>query len=293
MKFSDLKNMIMNNKLPKSMVILKYSDNDFIVNQYLNAMIKLQPNTIYLDNLKSLLLNNDLLEDNVLYIYHTDKLDLNIIRDNLIIICKNVDKDVQEFLNNYIIDVPKLEEWYLKDYITVKLPNLDNDKIDFLFNNLKTNPYRLDNEINKLNLFTGKYQNNIFYELLNSSNYEDIITFSIFELSNAIIKKDIPKLTSILKHLQNMSIEVSPIVSLLEKNFINILNVQTNPKVNPEELGLNYKQFLAVKYNCNVYTNTQLIKILETLFDADIKIKLGKIPYDNMLDYLIISIIGV
>ena len=280
MNIINFKKYLLDNNLPKYMYILKYEDNTFLAHQYINRIANnLNKNIEYINDINSISIINDLTIDNNLYVYITDKLEDYINNTNLIIVCKSIKKEIEEKLINNIIELPKLINWQIKDYVKTQLPRLDINKLDWLCNITNYDIYRLDNMI--------------FDELNNNDNYNDLSTFTIFDLSNAILKRDINKLNNILNEINNLNIDPIPLINILEKNFINILNLQTNPKITANDLNLNYKQFLAMKYNCNIYTNNQLFKILKFLTSIDQLIKEGKIDYNILIDYIIISIIGV
>ncbi len=294
MNIINFKKYLLDNNLPKYMYILKYEDNTFLAHQYINRIASnLNKNIEYINDINSISIINDLTTDDNLYVYITDKLEDYINNPSLIIICKSIKREIEEKLINNIIELPKLINWQIKNYVKTQLPRLDINKLDWLCNITNYDIYRLNNEINKIKLFTSASNNMIFDELNSDDNYNDLSIFTIFDLSNAILKKDINKLNNVLNEINNLNIDPIPLINILEKNFINILNLQTNPKITANDLNLNYKQFLAMKYNCNIYTNNQLFKILKFLTSIDQLIKEGKIDYNILIDYIIVNIIGV
>lgn len=294
MDIKKLKSLIINKNYLTDTLIFKYDDNLFIIEQYIKEIANIANKELnYIDDINVLNSNNKLIEDNYIYVYKTDKLDSCVNFSNLIIICKKIDKDIVDNIAQYIVDVPNLEKWQIKDYVKVKLPKLDALKLNWLCESSNYNIYRLYNEINKFNLFTSSSHNMLFDELNAEDNYIDLTSFNVFDLTNCIVKKDINKLKFILNDIQNINIEPLTFTNILEKNFINILNIQTNPNVSPSDLRLNYNQYKAIKYNCNIYTNNQLMIILDLLFNIDMKLKSGYIDYDLIIKYIIFNIIGV
>lgn len=292
MDLVELKNKILNKQPLKRTIIFKYEKDTFLVNQYIESLREISnSNLVYLDNLNEIKGNDLLSEDNSLYVYKTDKLESYVLNKPLIIVCNNISKDILDEINLFVVNFPKLENWQLKDYIQVKLPKLKEENVNLLGALTKWDPYRIDNEINKISLFGEGSSNNLFLEMLRNDFFSDSTQYSIFDFSNAILKKDINKINIMIKDISN--IDPLALTTILEKNFINILNIQTNSRISPEELGLNYKQFLAIKYNCGVYSDIQLLKIIKLLSQIDYKLKSGLLDYDKIIDYLIINILGV
>lgn len=292
MDLVELKKMILNNQPLKRTIIFKYEKDTFLVNQYIENIRQISnSNLIYLDDLNELKGINLLSEDNSLYVYKTDKLEDFISNKPLIIVCSSISKNLLNEVNLFVVDFPKLENWQLKDYIQVKLPKLKEENIDLLGQLTKWDPYRIDNEINIISLFGEGASNNLFLDMLRNGFFSDLTQYTIFDLSNAILKKDISKINNIIKDISN--IDPLALTTILEKNFINILNIQTNSRIAPEDLGLNYKQFLAIKYNCGVYSDIQLLKIIKILSQIDYQLKSGSLDYDKITDYLLINILGV
>lgn len=287
-----LKEYISKGIAPNKSIIFKYQDNTFIIDQYIKAISNIKHKDIlYINDLKELNSDNPFLKDNIIYVFKTDKLETFSPNNNLIITCKSISKDIDVL--DYTINIPKLEEWCIKDYINLKLPNLSKENKDWLYFKTKGDIYRIDKEIDKLNILSPKGNDYDINLLKKNYNYIDLNDTNIFDLSNSILKKDLNLLNNVLIDLKNNPIDPMALISILEKNFINVLNIQTNPKIEPEKINLTYKQFKALNYSCNFYTNHQILKILKFLFNLDFKIKSGKIPYNNILDYLIINIIGV
>lgn len=294
MDIKTLKNKIENKQHILGTFVFKYIDNTFIINQYIKSILSYTNyNICYIDDLESLKYENQLLEENNnLYIYNTDKLDKIIeTKYNLIIICKSIDKNIIDNIQN-LIEFPKLENWQILDYVSIQLPKIPKETIEWLCNITHYDIYRLNNEISKLKLLNIKPYNNDVRLLYDNGNYDDLSSLNIFNLSNSIIKKDIQQLTKIFKDIQILNIDGLTLTSILEKNFINILNIQTNPRITAEDLNLNYKQFTALKYNCGIYNTEKIIEILKLLTTIDFKVKMGLIPYNNLVDYIIINILN-
>ena len=119
MTIKDLKFYIENNSDINKLIIFKIADIDFIPIQYIKEIAKYMKKSIkYIDSVNGLS-NINIFDDvsNILYVYRTDNFDIRDDSlksiDNLFIICKKVCNDNYK---DYIIDVPKLEDWQIKDF---------------------------------------------------------------------------------------------------------------------------------------------------------------------------------
>ena len=296
MKIEELKEQIINKKVNSSFKIFKYTDDKFLCYQYIEAISKILNKQInYLEDITQLEnINDDFFgESNSLFILSIDTLEKQLPKtdlSNCIIICKNIKINVDESL---IIEFPKLVDWQIKDYLKVKANNLTQDKIDWLYNITNGNIYRLENEIDKISIFDKEEQPIIFEQINNDDGYSDLCPYSIFDFTNAIIKKDYNKITEIFINLEKIDVEPYGVVTLLLKNFKYIINIQQNRNCSAEQLNISQKQFNAIKWNCGKYTNNELIKIYKFLTDFDYKLKSGYLDLsrDSLISYIVLNIV--
>lgn len=303
MTIVDLKSKIENKNLNDSLLIFNCEEDSFIAKQYIDAISKFKNlDKIFVNDLSHINSSNDLdlfEEDSIkkyMYILNIDKLDELTVSPNKldlhIIKANNISSDLKQKLKDYIIDFPKLINWQIEDYIKVRLPGLTTDKISWLCDICKYDINRIDNEVQKLEIFSNGYQDLIFREINDDNGYNDLNPLTIFNFTNAIIKRDIETVHTILRDIENIDIEGTGAVTLLTRNFKNIINIQSNPRISPESLGLNAKQFNAIKYNCGKYSLDELIRIYELLTSIDMKLKNGDLPNLLIRDYIIIKILG-
>lgn len=292
-----LKNMVENKSL-SDMLLVFICDNEFLYNQYISEIAKFK--NLQINYITSLDDSNDLFNvtaNHVLDIYKVNKLkcdsDKILTRKNLIIIAKEFeDSTTEQIFDRVTVRFPKLEDWCVKDYLYSNLPSLDNNQKDWLFDICKHDIYRVKQEIDRLNIFKQNQQKQLFEQFKCDNIYEDLIEFSIFEFTNAIIKKDIPKLSKILEHLKNCDIEPLGVVTVLFKNFRNIILVQLSNNATPQSTGLTPAQFSAIRYNClNYYDNDNLIEIFEFITEIEEKLKNGSLPQEYILDYILVNIL--
>lgn len=296
MKLSDLKDRI-NNKQPISFPLIFVNDGgDFLIDEYINAIcnnLSLKP--LHVNSIKeiedvtsSMFYNND-----NLFIYEPEK-DVVVDMDRIggvkvIIIYEKVpeNKDL-----DYTI-FPKLESWMVEDYAKVILPGLRKEESNWLCKICGYNINRVTLECEKISIFPKSNQGDIF-SLINSENgYCDLSDMSIFNLSNAIIKRDIVGIKKVMTDIDYIDVEGTGLVTILLKQFLNIINVQLNNRATAQSLGMSEKQFRAIKYGCNIYSPKKLIDNYQFLNDIDRKLKGGYMEMDNkqLVMYIISNII--
>lgn len=289
MTIEELKQKLENNEILPNILIFKCSSeaSEFIFYQYIHKYsININKDIVYIDDINKLYDTSFLFGDSRditnIYIYDIQKLDvLNKVEDIVWVKCKTINKKVKETFKDNIIDIPKLESWHIKDYINTNLPELDEIYQDLLYNNYKSNLFRLDLEIQKLKLFDDKGS---AYENIKDQLYIDSSEYSIFDLTNCILKRDIKA----IKNINVLDIDAFGLIQILTKNFRYIIDIQLAHNPTPEYVGISSKQFWAIKnYSCGYYTKDELVEIYKFLLSLDNKIKSGYISTSIIIDYVI------
>ena len=282
-------------------LVFVYEDNSFLAYQYAREIAKKRNISItYLDSLEDLLvsINSCVLfdEEETLRIYACDKLeltkDISSLKD-LIIICKSTTyQDVIKF--------PKLESWQIKSYMQTNCPGLSSKEIDWLYditasiNKNNENIYRLSNEIEKINCFPKEQQLDIFKDLNACDGYSDLSPLSIFNLTNYIYKRDYLNVAKLLEDIDSIDVEGVGLVTILHKNFKQLIDIQLGKNATPESLGMSVKQFKAIEYNCGKYSQQELIRIFKFLTSVDYKLKSGmlELSKDRLIDYIVCNVLS-
>lgn len=293
MNVIELKQHIENKTLDDSFLILKYEDVPFIAVQYVEEIAKFRDKKlVYVDSFNDIAENIFGEESDTLYVLRIEKLNDPVVTQTLkdkIIICKTLGDYNKETYKEYIVEIPKLQMWHIKAYAKKHLEGLNEEEINWLCETCK-DIYRLQNEIDKIAIFHKK-QRQLIFRLLNEENaYGDLSSNTIFNFTNAIIKKDIQTVRTILNEIENIDIEPMGVVTILYKSFKNLLDVQLSSNATPESLGMTQKQYNAIRYNCNKFTNTQLIEIFDAITSIDLKLKSGELPNELIIDYLLTTI---
>lgn len=292
-------------KLSDIRFIFVNSEDSFLSNQYINVIAqKNELKIITVEEIRSLIPNDndifgigDVIDETCLYVYKVDKFeekDSDIIKiKHLIIVCDKIDSESKEIFKELVIEMPKLEPWQIKDYAYSIADGVNTKKLDWLLTVSNNNIHRVHNELSKLTPFIPKERDYVFDMMVEDDAFVDLSNFVIFDLSNAIIKKDIKTIAKILEDIKKIDVEPLGLQVILTNQFRNIISVQMSPNASAEKLGMNPKQFYAIsKYSCGYYTREQLVEIFDVVSKCDYLLKNGDVPNDKLVDYMILHILS-
>ena len=282
MDIKELKTKIINNSLDDSLLILKYQDNKFLCYHYIDAICKNKNlEKLFISSLNDIGSNDNLFdeEQKYLYILDVEKLTEKVNPDfkNLVIVCKELPNDLEV---DYI-DITKIVTWQIEDYVQMRLPGLNDKEVKWLCEVSQYDIYRLDNECKKLEIFTKANQEIIFKEINKENGYVDLNPTTIFNFTNALMKKDYVSLNNILSELENIDIEGVGLTTTMIKQIKTLIVFTINPKNTAASLGMTPKQFNAIKYNVGKFKNDQLINMFEFLTEIDYRLKNGELSLDE------------
>lgn len=298
MTLKELKLQLVGNDLQEQSFIFVYKDNCYVINQYINKISELLDKSIHnVSCIEDIPLSRGLFStnDDVIYVCDVEKLEeLHIDfteHTNIIIVCKKVDVQVQSEYANYIYNFDKLKEWQLEDFASIYLKGLSANQIKWLCKVSDYDVYKIKNECDKLNIFNENERESMF-NLINSENgYRDLSDLTIYDLTNAILKRDVGKIKSVLYDIEVIDVEPLGLITILINNFNKILQMQLNKNITAEDLGIQQKQFNAIKWNCNKFSPQQVLDMYEKLLDIDYKLKSGFLDGVSLLDYVLVNVI--
>lgn len=301
MKIEELKNLIeQNNYRGEPFIFNEVNNCDFIVHQYVHDLIL--KNNFQLVNVKNISeipfnTNNFLsvIEDNYFYIYYTDKVDelRNIVtfKNCCIIYTGKKLKDVLD-IEEYIINIPKIEKWQIKDYVYSRGSGVDNKDLDYLLELTDFDLWRLEKELDKIEIFDEQYRKEIFKQFIKNGVFDDLTTYNTFNFTDAIVKRQKVKAFEIYNKLQEIGINYMGVITLLYNNFRNIIKIQLSPNPTPENTDIKTNQFWAIKKNnIGYYHKDELMHIFDLLTKIDKQIKTGEIEVDKSIEYLLVNIL--
>lgn len=299
MDITSLKEQIESGNVLNTFVIFK-CENTFIANQYYRAISHCLNKPIqYIDTLdsyfnKSKNIFGESEDNNYLNVCYLDNFEVitNTLmgKKNLVIITKKVDKETEKLYNDFIVDVPEIENWHIKDYIYSVLPGIDRKYLDWLIDNCNNDINRIQNEIDKIICFDELQRQAVFEDMLSDNAFADITNKTIFDFTNAIQKKDINTLKNIYDDIDVMDVEDLGVVTILYKNFIKLLKVWGSRNVTPQTTGLSSKQIYAIQKSSKVWSLSQLINIIKFLTNIDFQLKTGLLSNINIRDYIVMKL---
>lgn len=305
MTIQELKTQIESGHVTDDLIIMKDSESNFISNQYIIAIAKIKNQRInYIDSPDELLADSGSIFSTALEKSTTDlnvlKTDIFIwvdeniakLKNLIIVVSKFQDKNLEKQFEQYIVKVPKLESWQIQDYVYSVAEGVPQKDLEWLINLCGTNRHRLQQELDKILLFGKDERKYLFTELIRDGAVDDLSSYSVFNFTNALVSKDYRQLRNIYQELDKVDINEFGLLTILVKNFRNLIMVQLNSNPTPENTGLDGKQLYAIKKLPRVYTPEQLVNIYQLLLDIDRLIKSGELPTEILIDYLVLKILS-
>lgn len=300
MTLEQLKQDIVQVKVYNGITVLECPDNEFVPLQYMMYLRDKGIDIQYVEDISNIVssgkgLFGSTIDTDTLYVYRTETFDYpltdksirNVESKHLYVICKKVDKKNKELLADNIITIPKLLAWQVKDLAYSMADGADESDIDMLYNVCKGDIFRLNNELEKINIFAEVERKSVLKDFINDGIFSDLSVHNIFDFSNAIIKHDVNSLRVLYRELDLIDCEPLGLVTILINNFKNIIKIQCSNNPTPENTGIESKRFWAIKHSCGIYNRDQLIKIYQMLLSLDKKLKTGEMPTDMMVDYIV------
>jgi len=301
MTLEQLKDKIINKEYNGEILILKCDSDRFIAQQYYHQIAKDKNLKIELvDDLNQL--QSEISDvwgtnshSNSLLIYIVDEFETDLENidtiKNLIIVCNKIEASTKNRYGSYVTTINKLESEQIRDYVYSIMDGMDHKKLDWIIDICQGDIYRIQNELDKLLIMESNIRNIMFDEYVADGVYNDLSNQSVFNLTNALIKKDYSGVVKAYKDMQNYEITEMGFFALLYNGFRHVIDIQLGKNPTAEKCGLKPNQFNAIKYN-NVgkYSREQLIDIYKSLTDMDRKIKTGEFDIGLMFDYLIVDI---
>ncbi len=285
MKLKNLKNKIKSKSYIPLPLIFNAYNNDFLINEYLNGIEQnMRLNATYVRNIQEIndIISSMFYDESYLFIYKADKDTLikrNDLRTDKVIIIYEEKSPKETDIEQ--VDFCKLENWMIEEYAFSLLPGLNKQESNWLCKVCNYNIERISLECQKLKIFEPKEQEELFNLIIKENGYYDLSCNGLYDLNNSVIKKDILGVKSVIKDLDNIDLSSMSLISILLKNFFNIINIQMGRNIDANKLEITEKQFKALKYNTNKYSNDKIISIYRFLNSIDSKLKNGYLDIDN------------
>lgn len=274
MTIQELKLKIENETLDDSGLVFYYTDNRFLVDQYVYAISKLKNRpVVYYDSIPVTDSVFGAVDDGTLSVVITDTPTLP--ENNTIVVSKNKCDDSIEF--------PSLEVWQIKDYVFTLCSGAESDVLESFiskYNDL----YKLENEIEKISIFESSERKLLSKKFLNDNIFNGLSTVNLFDFVNAVQNKNYTSVGNMYN-----SIEKDPMsfTGIMLKQFRNMVNVYLQDNPTETTTGLKEKQIWAIKRVCKNYTKQQVLDRFKFLSTIDLKLKSGELPAEIIFDYVL------
>jgi len=302
MKLKDLKKQLSSGSFSSSNLIIFLCDtydSTYIARQYTDEIARIKNCTVskHLSLESITAIYNDVFADNnanTINVFVADNTPLTLSQDfenynNLIIICQQVDKETKKRFEYNIVEVPKLEHWQIQDYVYNSIQGISHRKLDWLLSVCKDNIYRLEEEINKINIFDRAYQEPMFDLMINDDMYSDLSNYDVFNLSNAILSKNFSEISSIYSQRSILDINDIAFLVLMCKTFRNLILVKLNANPTTENTALKDTQIYAIKKSRCDFSPQDIVSKYQKLCNMDILLKNGTLPEPLLLDYILLN----
>ena len=155
-KFKDL--IESNNYNGEAIIINNYNDCPFLVHQYMHTVITNNDfKLINVNNVSEIPVGSNnflsVIDKDYFYVCYVDKPEelrkiINFKNCWLIYTGKKL-KDVLD-IEEYIVDISKIEEWQIKDYVYTRGEGVDKNDLDYLISLSNSDLFRLEKELDKI-----------------------------------------------------------------------------------------------------------------------------------------------
>lgn len=207
---------------------------------------------------------------------------------NTAVICSKLDKKLESLVAEYVIPIPKLEEWQVKAYISSKCPKLTEEELTWFYNATGKDIYRIENEIDKVALFPEATRCTVF-NMLAKAPGSDLFSFNAFALGKAIIQNNKPAVYEVLAARHCVELELFNLVNIMLGQVRDTLLATRNSGRPAEAFGIKSGRAFYLQQDFGAVSTERLKFLLKELSAIDLKVRTGQLDTTNKLqvDYLI------
>lgn len=299
MKLHELKKQIALGIMPTDFIIfVNAKDSMFLTDQYMKAIIALasgvnKVSSIYEPQQSSLLTLTA--QENVLNILYTDTFaeraeDYSQF-ENTIVVCDQIEKSIEPSLTDFIVQMPKLQEWQILDYVKTFCKGIADEDLLWLIRASDFNIDRVLNELDKVQRFSSDEQKQVFASICTDRN-NGFYKADLFKIVNAIVDGD---LVTLYNFLMYGGADLLDPVMLANRAFTNlkaILLVTQNINMSAEALGVSAKQKHVLSKQYMSINLDAAKRKMRFLAEFDLALKTSKLDMNKheMLSYLIANV---
>lgn len=306
MTIRELKTQIESGAVSHDLIIFKNTENTFLSTQYINAIAKANNLTVnYQDDISGLIAESDSLfgfaepvNSALLNVVASDVFiwedkSITSLKDVIVVVQGFASSELEKQYEQYIVNIPNIEKWMIQDYVYSIVQGVEQPKLDWLINLCGSNYYRLQQEIDKVLLFSEAERKYVFDGMIQDGAVEDLSTNTIFDFTNALLAKDYPKLIAVCKELNRIDVDGPYLLAILINQFRSFVTVRLTSNPTPETTGFDSKRIYAVNMASKYYSTSQIINIFEFLLDVDKKLKTGELPDKFSVDYIMTKVLSM
>lgn len=302
MKFEDVKSLIEEGKIGDSLLILQYQDNNYVAYQWAREIARIHNKHIsYIESLYGIIsasidiFGTETIDDGE-RIYSCETFDVISEKlkseKNLIIITNKITKESENIFKDNICILPKLEEWHIKDYVYSVCQGINEKDLDWLVSVCKSDIYRISNEVDKLTLFSVNERRYLFEDMKYQGAFNDLSTFNVFNITNAVTSRDFDSLLNALKEIKSFDAEPLGVVTLLYQGVKKLILVWLANNPTPENTGLRSNVIYAINKSPRTFTKKQLLDTYQFLNSIDRLLKTGQLcDMNKLIDYVICKVL--
>lgn len=300
MTLSEVKEAILTNTLSDNLLIFKCTDSTFIANQYIAELSNRTGKEI--NNINSILEP----QSSALSLVFSYEERINILRTeefseliedydslkNIIVVCTKIDKKIETALKSYIVEVPKAPDWAVVDYMKLLCPELNDSERSWLYKVTDGSIDRIVNELSKLQALPHD-QRQTFFEEMRAEPSTDLYSLPLFELTSAVLKKDLKKVFEWQKHRNTVKFDPIAVTSILLQTYKKIMYLNYGSGLTPAVLNISNGEASHIKKDYLMYTKNQIAKNIEFLTNIDNRLKNNRLEMspECMLVYIIARIL--
>lgn len=279
-----LKNLLEQNKNAPLPLVFVYSDTPFIAEQYIRRMSKIyNKEIVYVSTPQDSIFG--VVEDTLTVMFTDELHDIPVSVD--IIVAKKVVGKIDH------IEIPKIDPLWVKDYLFSCLDGVTKGELENFFVNSKGNIYRIDQEIQKLKNFSKKEKSSLFYKMIETGQFDDMTSKTVFDLTNAILKKDKNSLSELICKLKYIECDPVGVSAILYQNLKRYIQVWMSNNPTEENTGLKRNVIYAIRNQPKVFSKEQLLQAFQFVCGVDKGIKTGSLDTSWLVDYMICKIFTI
>lgn len=299
MTLQELKQAIIDEDISDELIIFKCSDNNFIANQYIEAISDIK--NLAINKIDTLAETTEMSALSLVFDYSER---LNVLRTdcfaediadfsaitNTIIVCNSIDKKLDKKLTDYIIAVPKLTDWQIAAYVGNLCPELSADEISWLVSAAGNNIYKTLNELDKVLLFDKEDRHKVFEQIKQADLFMCNIPY--YAVPSAIVDLDMETIINYLVHKDYCECAPFSLISQALNKYKQGLLLTRAKGVTAADFGL--KSDYYIKKSMSRFSETDLKNKIKFLSEINLRLTNGQLDLtdEQKVDYIICKLLA-